>query len=152
MTDWRDEVENTLAAFVTVAELAGAPISRAEMKIEYLEAPLHPPKQLPCGTMAACGFWCNGEWLKIGKVGPNSSARYANQHYNLGSALSTLAGSLAKDPHMQTIAGFDPLTPGAWIKATTHRVNILLPSNKRYELLSLLEAFFHLRLGPRYEG
>jgi hypothetical protein len=52
---------------------------------------------------------------------------------------------------MLTIAGFDPKEPGLWIKAATHQVNILMPDS-RERALSLLEAFLHLRLRPRYEG
>lgn len=102
--------------------------------------------------MAVYGFWGDGRWLKIGKVGPNSNARYTSQHYIAGSALSTLAGSLAKDTAMNGVVGFDPRAPGVWIRASTHRVNILLPATRERALLSLLEAFLHLRLRPRYEG
>ena len=152
MSDWHAEIDAALAAFATVAELAGDPISRAEIKVEYLNAPHRPPSRLPAGTMAVYGFWGNGVWLKIGKAGPKSNARYISQHYSPGRAQSTLAGSLANDPLMRTVAGFDPQAPGAWIRAATHRVNILLPSTRRKELLSLLEAFLHQRLRPRYEG
>jgi len=152
MNDWRAEIESARTAFVTVAKLAGEPISPDEIAIEYLSAPHRPPSHLPTGKMAVYGFWGDGVWLKIGKVGPNSNARYTSQHYNAGSTRSTLAGSLASDPHMLKVAGFDPRAPGNWIKATTHRVNILLPSQRPIELLSLLEAFLHLRLRARYEG
>jgi hypothetical protein len=152
MTGWRDDIERALAAFTSVSELAGDPISRAEMEVEYLDAPHRPPTRLPVGRMAIYGFRGDGTWLKIGKAGPNSNARYTSQHYNLGSAQSTLAGSLANDPRMRTVAGFDPRSPGVWIKAATHRVNILLPSQRQAALLSLLEAFLHLQLRPRYEG
>ena len=152
MSDWHAEIDAALAAFATVAELAGDPISRAEIKVEYLNAPHRPPSRLPAGTMAVYGFWGNGVWLKIGKAGPKSNARYISQHYSPGRAQSTLAGSLANDPLMRTVASFDPQAPRAWIMAATHRVNILLPSTRRKELLSLLEAFLHLRLRPRYEG
>ncbi len=135
-----------------MAELAGDPIARDEIEIIYLPAPHTRPSRLPVGKMAAYGFWGNGRWLKIGKAGPNSNARYTSQHYIAGSAMSTLAGSLASDPHMTTVPGFDPQAPGAWIKAATHRVNILLPSHREKALLSLLEAFLHLRLKPRFEG
>ena len=151
MTDWREDIENALTAFVTVAQLAGAPISRSELVVEYLSA-LHRPTRLPAGKMAVYGFWGDGTWLKIGKAGPNSNARYTSQHYNAASARSTLAGSLMRDPHMLAVVGFDPQAPGDWIKAATHRVNILLPSTRQKELLSLLEAFLHLRLRPRHGG
>ena len=152
MTDWRVEVDDALADFATAAELAGDPISRADIKVEYLNAPHRPPSRLPAGMMAISGFWGNGVWLKIGKAGPKSSAHYTSQHYRPGRAQSSLAGSLANDPLMPSVGGFDQQAPGAWIRAAAHRVNILLPSTRRKELLSLLEAFLHQRLRPRYEG
>ncbi len=152
MNNWREEVENALAAFTTVAALAGDPISRDEIGVEYLPAPHCPPPRLPTCRMAVYGFWGDGTWLKIGKAGPHSNTRYTSQHYNPGSAQSTLAGSLANDPRMLTVEGFDLEAPGAWIKTATHRVNILVPSQRQKELVALLEAFLHLRLRPRYEG
>lgn len=100
--------------------------------------------------MAVYAFWSEGGWLKVGKVGPNSNARYTSQHYLAGSAPSTLAGSLMRSP--PTDNGFDPAQAGAWIRERTCRVNILLPAHQPRELLSLLEAFLHLRLRPRFEG
>lgn len=152
MAVWYDEIDNAVTAFLTVAELAHDPISRSDIEVEYLAAPHRPPMRLPSGRAAVYGFWSDGMWLKIGKAGPNSKPRYTSQHYNAGSAQSTLAGSLANDPNMLTVAGFEPQAVGDWIKTTTCRVNILLPTERRPELLSLLEAFLHLRLKPRYEG
>lgn len=102
--------------------------------------------------MAVYGFWHDGAWLKIGKVGPNSNVRYAGQHYNPNSARSSLAASLLHDSQMCFAAGIGPDSVGDWIKTHTSRVNILLPATRRPELLSLLEAFLHVRLRPRYEG
>lgn len=152
MTDWRDDIERAVTAFLAVAELAGDSISRDEITTEYLSAPHTPPTRLPSGKLAVYGFWGDGEWLKIGKAGPKSKARYTSQHYNPDSAPSTLARSLRSDKRMSTVAGFDPQAPGAWIRTSTCRVNILIPVHKRKELPSLLEAFLHLRLRPRYEG
>ena len=152
MTGWRDEIEAALNAFLAVTELAGDPISPAEIEVEYLPAPHRPPTRLPAGKMAVYGFYGDGAWLKVGLAGPNSNARYTSHHYNAGRAPSTLAGSLAKDPHMLAVAGFDPASPGDWVMKATHRVNILIPSARRREMLALLEAFLHLRLKPRYEG
>ncbi|HVB64932.1 MAG TPA: hypothetical protein VNE17_09385 [Nitrolancea sp.] len=152
MNTWRDEIENAISAFLSVAELAGDPISITDTRVEYLPAPHRQPVRLPPGMMAVYAFWGDDVWLKVGKVGPKSNARYTSQHYYSGSAMSTLAGSLSSDPHMLTIAGFDPLSAGEWIRKSTHRANILLPAQRRPELLSLLEAFLHLRLRPRYEG
>ena len=102
--------------------------------------------------MGVYGFWYDDAWLKIGKVGPNSKNRYTYQHYNLGSARSTFPGSLMGDSKMAPIVGSDRSSINAWIRTSTCRVNILLPAKRQPELLSLLEAFLHLRLRPRYEG
>lgn len=151
MSDCQKEMVDALNDFVTVADLAGEPIMLDELIVEFLPAPHRPPSHLPDGKMAVYAFWWNGEWLKIGKVGPNSNARYVSQHYS-GSAMSTLAGSLANDPQMVNIKGFDRLKPDEWIKKSTCRVNILMSAGQRKEVLSLLEAFLHARLRPRYEG
>ncbi len=151
MNDWRKEMEEALAAFITVVELAGDPIKLDDLQVEYWSAPHKAPSNLPAGKMAIYAFWWNDEWLKIGKAGPNSGPRYVSQHYT-GSAISTLAGSLANDPRMQEVHGFDRQHLGEWIKRSTCRVNILVSARKRKEVLSLLEAFLHVRLVPRYEG
>lgn len=149
MTDQRDEIKSSITAFVTVAELGRDPIPSADIEVESLFALHRRPSHLPSGA-TVLGFWCDGVWLKIGKARTKLNARYTSQHYNPGSARSTLAGSLAKDPHMLPVAGFHPQSVGAWIKNATHRVNILLPTTRQPEPLSRLEAFFHLRRKPRY--
>jgi hypothetical protein len=151
MNDWRKDIEDALMAFVTVAKLAREPITLDELNIEYLPAPHKQPSSLPKGKMAVYAFCWNNEWLKIGKVGANSGPRYSSQHYT-GNALSTLRGSLVNDPHMKRINGFNNQNTGEWIKQSTCRVNILIPDERRKELLALLESFLHARLRPLYEG
>jgi hypothetical protein len=87
-----------------------------------------------------------------GKVGPKSQARYISQHYNAASARSTLAASLIHDARMASVTGFSTAMPGDWIMRATCRVNILVPMQMGPALLSLLEAFLHVRLNPIYEG
>jgi hypothetical protein len=53
---------------------------------------------------------------------------------------------------MAAVVGSDSLAVKKWMLASTSRVNILLPAFREFKLLSLLEAFLHLRLRPRYEG
>ena len=151
MTGWRADMKNAISDFLIVAELAGDPTSQSEFDIEYLAAPHHPGR-LPAEKIAIYGFWGDGEWLKIGKAGAKSGARYTSHHYDASRSRSTLAGSLVADPNMVIVPGFDPQMPGEWIRQRTNRVNILLPATRRLELLSLLEAFLHVRLRPRYEG
>jgi hypothetical protein len=152
MTGWREEVAGALADFAAVAQRARAPFDPAEVTAELHDAPHRPPSRLPVGKMAVYGFHYDGAWLKIGKAGAKSQARYTSQHYNPASAASTLAASLLHDPAMAVAPGFDPARPGEWIKARCARVNILLPEASGRPILALLEAFLHARLKPRYEG
>lgn len=150
MDVWRAEAEAAVADFRQVALLGGVTLTADEPVVEALIAPHRPPSRLPEGTMAVYGFWGDGQWLKIGKVGAKSNARYTGQHYNAGSALSTLAGSLIKTPPDDPL--FSAERCRDWICTNTHRVNWLMPASRPRELLSLLEAFLHLRLRPRFEG
>jgi hypothetical protein len=151
MSVWQEDVEEALDAFARVSQLAGDPIGRSDLTVQFLPAPHRAPSSMPAGTMAVYGFWADGRWLKIGKAGPHSGPRYVSHHYNL-SAPSTLAKSLAADPAMRGVAGFDPAAPGGWIREATNRVNILMPAARDPMLLALLEMFLHVRLRPRYEG
>jgi hypothetical protein len=151
VSDWKSMVSDAVKDFQTVADLARCPLGSNDFQIEYLESPHKPPSRLPLGKMAVYGFWHEGEWMKIGLAGPNSSARYTSQHYNQNSAQSTLAGSLCRDPRVAICKGFDISAPGNWIKTRCHRVNILLDSRYGPLVLAMLEAFLHLRLRPRYE-
>jgi hypothetical protein len=67
-------------------------------------------------------------------------------------AVRALAASLMRDARMKTVDGFINAIPGDWIERFCCRVNILVPAHLRPELLSLLEAFLHVRLKPLYEG
>ena len=149
---WSEQIMDALSDFQVVSELAGNPVTFGDDRVELCPAPHRPPRPLPQGMMAVYGFWWNGEWLKIGRAGPNSNARYTSHHYNPRSSGSNLARSLESDAQMVGIPGFDPSTPGNWIKSKTSRVNILLPSEIGIGLLALLEAFMHVRFTPRYEG
>lgn len=151
-TTWIDDIKHALVDFKTVSKLAGDLLNFDDVNVEYLESPHNPPSKIPAGKMAIYAFWWNGSWLKIGKVGPKSHARYTSQHYNPKSSGSNLAKSLKNDPKMKSVSGLDPHNPGAWIKVSTCRVNILISSKRSKELLSLLEIFLHVRLNPVYEG
>lgn len=149
MTDWQDQIEAALDACAGAFALAGYPGIRELLSVEYLPAP-HRPTPLVPGRIAIYGFWWQGRWLKIGKVGHKSGPRFASHHYHT-SASSTLAKSLVKELSTE-LPGLDPADPGAWICRNVSRVNITLPATVSPLHLSFLEAFLHLRLRPRYEG
>lgn len=75
-----------LEDFRHVADMAGVSLAPDAIAIERRSAPHVPPKSLPLGKMAVYVFSFGQHVLKVGKVGPNSAARYTAQHYNAGSA------------------------------------------------------------------
>ncbi len=151
MGDWKRDIEDAVAVYVTVTELACSPLPVSAMQVQYLPAPHRPPSSLPTGKMAVYGFWYDGAWLKIGMAGAKSNARYVSQHYSPGNAMSTLAGSLLKDPAMARQIDAAAMPVGQWMRAHCCRVNILLGAEHGVLMLAMLEAFLHLRLRPRYE-
>ena len=148
---WKTDIEAALTDFSSVAKLATREDFTVPIEVEFLPAP-HRPSGLPAGKMAVYAFFGGGGWLKIGKVGPNSDARFRSQHYAPGRARSSLAGSLLMDDSFATENAIEANSCGDWIKSNTHRCNIYLPASSEKSLLSLLEAFLHHRLKPRYEG
>lgn len=144
-------VEAALDAFQIALGAAAFSMDRAAIRVEFSPAPHAAPSRLPPNTMAVYGFFHGSDWLKIGKVGPNSSQRYVHQHYKEFSAGSTLAASLLRDerygPQLTGCA-----SAGAWIKSNVGRVNLLLPSELGSPVLGFLESFLQLRFKPMFEG
>jgi hypothetical protein len=102
--------------------------------------------------MAVYVFSHGTDVLKVGKVGAKSQARYTGQHYNPGSAMSTLAASILADRARLGSADIDEISVGRWIRENVDRVNFLMDQRLGVPVLSLLETFLQCRLGPRYEG
>jgi hypothetical protein len=148
--DWNPQ--SALNDFMAVAGLAGIQVADRDIKIELLPAPHVAPARLPVGKMAVYVFSRSDEVLKIGKVGPNSHARYSYQHYKAGSAMSTLASSLLADKARSDLAEMDSNSVSAWIKGNIDRVNFIVDVSLGIHVLTLLEAFLQCRLKPRYEG
>jgi hypothetical protein len=144
--------KQTLDDFATVARLAGVTLAADDIRVEALPAPHASPMRLPAGQMAVYVFTHGDDVLKVGKVGPKSQARYTSQHYNPGSAKSTLAASMIVDAERIGLGEVDMAEIGNWIRANVDRVNILLPAHLGIPVLTLLESFLQCRLRPRYEG
>lgn len=111
----------------------------------------HTPKLLPSQKMGVYTFWYGSRCLKIGKAGPNSNARFFSQHYNPGSAGSTLAASILLDPENHAL-GLDAHSIGPWIKDNCQRIDILLDVRLGIFTLELVEAILHYKYEPKYEG
>lgn len=146
------DAEAAIVDFREVAHLAGIALPDGAIAIEKLAAPHVPPTRLPGGKMAVYVFSKGEDILKVGKVGAKSQARYTSQHYNPGSAMSTLAASILADRDRLGLAHIDEAAVGPWIKENIDRVNFLMDERVGVPVLSLLESFLHCRLKPRYEG
>ena len=144
--------EQLLKDFLVVAEIAGLKIEQEAVSIEILIMPHKPPSSLPKGKMAVYVFSEVNRVLKVGKVGRHSQARYTSQHYNPGSASSTLAASILKDEDAVKKYGVNDGNVSDWIKKNTDRVNFILDAQLGVRALTLLEAFVQCRLNPVFEG
>lgn len=133
-----------------VSSVIGKPIDRRKYEIIDRGMP-HQPKALPIQMMGVYTFWYEGKFMKIGKAGPNSNARFLSQHYNPRSAQSTLAASILSDKRMQG-KGITEYNVGDWIKNNCRRVDILLDSDLGIFALELVEAALHYKYEPIYEG
>jgi hypothetical protein len=147
---WRPEA--AIEDFGTVARLAGVALPDGAITIEALSAPHVPPTKLPIGKMAVYVFSKGPQILKVGKVGAKSQARYTSQHYNPGSAMSTLAASILADREWVGLGDMAEATVGTWIRENVDRVNFLMDECFGVPVLTLLETFLQCRLKPRYEG
>lgn len=133
-----------------VSSVLGKSIDKGKYEIIDRGIP-HQPKVLPSGMMGVYTFWYEGKFMKIGKAGPKSGARFLSQHYNPKSAQSTLAASILTDKRMQD-KGIIESNVGDWIKNNCRRVDILLNSDLGIFALELIEAALHYKYEPIYEG
>jgi len=145
-------VEQIARDFTTVARLAGVELPDGSILVEVLSAPHVSPTKLPAGKMGVYVFAKGGETLKVGKVGAKSNARYTSQHYNPGSAVSTLAASILSDAGAHSLTGDDIVDVGNWIRTHVDRVNFLIDKRFGRHVLALFETFVQCRLNPKYEG
>jgi hypothetical protein len=145
-------VSEALADFRKAAAMADAAFIVDSITVEIARSPHRQPTSLPAGKMAVYAFFLNGQALKVGKVGPNSNARYISQHYNSKSVGSNLARSILANPAKVGALGIDTSGVGDWIKRHTDRVNLLIPASLGDPMLSFLESFLHVRWKPVFEG
>lgn len=156
------DLDPVLRDFTEVAERLGLPGWPTALEPEYLPAP-HKPKALRPGHGAVYVFALAdhdtseagaGRVLKVGRVGPNSNARFQSQHYSPASARSNLANSLIKYPVLWPWLGIDHLDPGnvrEWMLTHLDRANVYVPASSA-ELIPHLEMYVRGRLGSVYEG
>jgi hypothetical protein len=144
----------------TIHQIPGWPCS---LEVESCPAP-HRPSALRLGHGAVYVFALStkiaatagpGRILKVGRVGPNSNARFQSQHYNTASTGSSLAKSLIGYPLLWPWLGvshLDAATVREWMMANLDRLNIYVPASSAIVLPSL-EMYVRARLGGSvYEG
>lgn len=111
----------------------------------------HVPKSLHAGMMGIYSFYYKDRFLKIGKAGSKSNARFLSQHYNPHSASSNLASSILKDRNMAYL-NLNSQNISDWIKSHCRRIDILLDESLGVFTLELVEATLHYKYEPIYEG
>ncbi|CAN5881477.1 hypothetical protein BH24ACT15_BH24ACT15_05270 [soil metagenome] len=150
-----------MADFASAATATG--FERPPLRYEHLPAP-HRPRGLPTGFGAVYVFTLAARWwpgapgagrvLKVGRVGPNSDARFCSQHYNPTSSSSNLANTLLTArvlwPYLG-IEGLDATTVGEWIKNNTERDHFFVPAGAA-AIMPILETYVRGRLAPVFEG
>jgi len=147
MTDYVSEFDSLIQK---TSSALGRRIDTAKYEIVDLGVP-HTPKGLLYGKMGIYTFSYQDQFLKIGKAGTNSGARFLSQHYNPKSANSTLAASLLKDSDM-SVFGIDEANVKDWIKYNCRRIDIVMDSSLGVFALGLVEAVLHYYYEPKYEG
>lgn len=135
---------------VDVTRSLGEEIDTSKIQIIDRGFP-HLPKSLMPGKMGVYVFIYGDQFLKIGKAGPMSKARFLSHHYNPHSSLSNLAASILMDMEM-ALLGITGNTVGSWIKTNCRRIDIFLDISLGYFTLELVEAILHYKYKPKYEG
>jgi len=126
MSEHSVDPELLLADFLRVASAAKVDLQPGQIIAERQPAPHSPPSRIPDGKMAAYCFVWEGKCLKVGKAGPKSHARYASQHYSLGSSKSNLAKSILKSKSAMGLPDVDESNIGNWIRQNAERWNFLI--------------------------
>ncbi len=146
-----DYTEEILKMIRDVTQVLEKTIDLSRIKIMDRGNPHVAPKKLPEGKMAVYAFIYNDIFLKIGKVGAKSNARYTSQHYHPDSASSTLAKSVLEDKTMQSL-GLTKDNVGEWIKTNCRRIDIEIDCDLGIFTLDLIESMLHYKYTPKYEG
>jgi hypothetical protein len=120
---------------------------------------------MPKGRQGVYAFALGTVWLKVGKAGPNSNARWVSQHYKATRSLSNLAWSLLRYTHLSgfnhprlptnlraQLMAVPPDALGDWIKKNTARVNFIIGAELGSDALDRLERIAQDTLRPVFEG
>jgi len=159
-----NDIDSVVAQFLergrSVAHNSSPPILRWRSS-----AYPHTAVALRKGWQGVYAFEFGTEWLKLGKAGPNSNARWVSQHYNASRSLSNLAWSPLRYTHLSSfnhprlptnlrteLMAAPPDALGDWIKKHTARVNFTIRAELGPVALDRLEHIAQNVLKPVFEG
>lgn len=103
-----------------ISSLLGEPIHKETFKIINKAKP-HRAEPLPIGKMGIYMFLYKDRFLKIGKAGSKSNARFYSQHYNPKSARSNLAASILSE-RLIYVENITESNIGDWIKENCNTI------------------------------
>lgn len=151
MNSYINEISNLI---IKVSQILGEEITENNFQIIDRGIPHESPTVLPRGKTAVYIFYCPNEkcFLKIGKVGAKSQARFTSQHYNPESAKSNLASSLLNDNEMKLKYNLNNDNIKNWIKQNCRRIDILFDVKLGKFANELCESILHYKYKPKYEG
>lgn len=148
MIDYKKDFTDTIEKLF---EALSFPLAGKSFEIIDRGVP-HKPEKLPANKMGVYIFIYKEEFLKIGKVGPKSNARWQSQHYSPTSSQSNLAKSILKDKQNFKGSDLNEKNIGKWIKDNCHRYDILIDADSSIFSLDFIESALRYKFIPRYEG
>ncbi|MDX8367154.1 hypothetical protein [Cytobacillus sp. IB215665] len=136
-------------------------LCRNDFSYSYLPAP-HNPNPLPNGAVGIYIFEVDSVFLKVGKAGMKTKARFNSNHYTKNGGDSTLFNKILSNKEFlkrnltdnglkKTVNGLDIDNTTEWIKENIHRHEITFLTEKK-TTLDLLEVFMQYYLEPIFEG
>ncbi len=148
-------IDATMKQIEKMTKELGYELKETDYEVEDLGFPHRQPKGLVKGYAGIYIFILEVEnggyaFLKIGKANPKSNARFVSQHYGF-TAPSTLAKSLCSDPEFIS-KGVRPENVKEWMFQKLHRINIRIKISDSTAVTELIEAIFHYKFRPWYEG
>lgn len=117
--------------------------------VQFSANPHARPKPLRDKQRVVYAFFQGTTWLRIGQT--SYSPRSTSQHYGTRRAGSTLAKDIWTNKEDFGFVGNEE-DIDAWIFSNVGRADIVLPAHWPAPVASLLEAYLHYRLNPRFEG
>ena len=159
-----NDIDSVVAQFLEWGQKRSPQLRANDVEVALLGVP-HTPVAMRKGWQGVYAFAFGTVWLKVGKAGPNSNARWVSPHYKATRSLSNLAWSLLRytrlssfnHPRLPTnlrtqLMVVPPDALGDWIKKHTARVNFTIRAELGPVALDRLERIAQDVLKPVFEG